>query len=226
MARLLTLNGWRTRFSRSATSGWHTRVAHPQARPARRPWRRCASRSGWESARSSACSGSAAPAPGIRYRPRPPPRSPCFGARRRKDSSSAAVSMVPVGLFGLAMNTTWVSGRIAAQHRLEIVAVILRRHDDARARRAPASPAGRRRTRAANRRPSSPARETPCPPARARRSSRCRARSAACARRGAATSACVRSKPSGIASQFRQRRLDRCAAPSAKFRADSRSRRA
>ena len=64
-----------------------------------------------------------------------------------------------------------------ARHRLEVVAVVLRRHHDRRARRAPAWRADRPRRRAANTPPRVPARGTRARPARARRSSRCRARS-------------------------------------------------
>ena len=125
--------------------------------------------------------------------------------------TAAGASQVPVGLFGLATNTIARRGVIALRasprDRGRSRAPAPRR----RSRRAPASRADRRRTRAANRPRGRPAAATPASRAPARRWSRCRARSARASTPKRAASAVLEREAVavGIARDARRRRGDR-----------------
>ena len=109
-ARLLTLNGWRTRFIRSATCGMRERVAHAQARQAVGLGERARDdevRVALEPASTRVDAHIAAA--GTRCRPRRAPPARARNALARTPRCSSSGAKVPVGLFGLAMKTTCVS---------------------------------------------------------------------------------------------------------------------
>ncbi len=57
----------------------------------------------------------------------------CGGTRSKYASSSARSFVVPVGLFGAAMNTSFVRSRDRGEHRVEVDALVLERDADGNA---------------------------------------------------------------------------------------------
>ena len=56
--------------------------------------------------------------------------STCGGTRSKYASSSARRFVVPVGLFGAAMNTSFVRGVIGVEQRVEVDALVRERDAD------------------------------------------------------------------------------------------------
>ena len=69
-------------------------------------------------------------AAGTRCRPRRAPPARARARVRRKASTASGRAKVPVGLFGLAIHDDVGLVVDRARHRLEVVAVVCRRHDD------------------------------------------------------------------------------------------------
>ena len=177
---LLTLNGWRTRFIRSATPGMRERVTDAQSGQSV-GLGKCA-REITRFGNSLQPSDAVALSSGQIFVVGLVQHHQHVGRQlRRKPRVQPGRTSVPVGLFGLAMKTRRVSALTARTHRVEVVAEIARRHFDA------GGPDRLHRERIDGEcmlrinRLACPASETRAPRGPARRWNRCRARCSPCA---------------------------------------------